>query len=198
MRNKVNSGCVVEYVLMGCGGAFVRNVGNKKYKKYKKYKESTLCRKAHLLEDKQIPSVRVFDEYVETALESVAMLSELNSDDITTTCDVVTITNSKEAFGRFDGPTVSGFVATPEHHEEDEQEIVEPKNDVIPIRRSTRTQHALDRMCLYVDVKEHELGSHNEPANYKVALSDHESDKCLEAMNVEMQSKKNNPSLGLS
>ncbi|GJT66048.1 hypothetical protein Tco_1017528 [Tanacetum coccineum] len=38
MRNKVNNGCVVENVLIECGGAFVRNVGNKKYK----YKESTL------------------------------------------------------------------------------------------------------------------------------------------------------------
>ncbi|GKA01327.1 hypothetical protein Tco_0673992, partial [Tanacetum coccineum] len=36
---KVNSECVVENVLLRCGRAFVRNVGNKKYNKYK---ESTL------------------------------------------------------------------------------------------------------------------------------------------------------------
>ncbi|GKB08891.1 hypothetical protein Tco_0837203 [Tanacetum coccineum] len=36
---KVNSGCVVENVLMEYGGTFVRNVGNKKYNKYKESKE---------------------------------------------------------------------------------------------------------------------------------------------------------------
>ncbi|GJY61709.1 hypothetical protein Tco_0462366 [Tanacetum coccineum] len=41
MRKKVNSGYVVENVLMGYGGAFVRNVANKKYTKYK---EITLCK----------------------------------------------------------------------------------------------------------------------------------------------------------
>ncbi|GJV88884.1 hypothetical protein Tco_1532822 [Tanacetum coccineum] len=30
MRKKVNSECVVENVLIRCGGAFVRNVGNKR------------------------------------------------------------------------------------------------------------------------------------------------------------------------
>nr|GEX45996.1 RNA-directed DNA polymerase, eukaryota [Tanacetum cinerariifolium] len=43
-------------------------------------------------------------------------------------------------------------------HEEDDQEINEPQSDINPIRRSTRTRHAPDRMCLYVDVEEHELG----------------------------------------
>nr|GEW11333.1 hypothetical protein [Tanacetum cinerariifolium] len=51
---------------------------------------------------------------------------------------------------------------------------------------SIRTHHALDRMYLYVDVEEHELGDHNEPTNYKVALSDPESDKWIEAMNMKM------------
>ncbi|GJS48723.1 hypothetical protein Tco_0598844 [Tanacetum coccineum] len=59
-------------------------------------------------------------------------------------------------------------------------------------QRSTRTRHAPDRICLYVDVEEHELGDHNEPANYKVALSNLKCDKWLEAMNVEMQSMKDN------
>ncbi|GKB80748.1 retrotransposon protein, putative, ty1-copia subclass [Tanacetum coccineum] len=57
---------------------------------------------------------------------------------------------------------------------------------------STRTRHAPDRMCLYVDDEEHELGDHNEPTNYNDPFSDHASDKWLEAMNVEMQSMKDN------
>ncbi|GJU56552.1 hypothetical protein Tco_1230266 [Tanacetum coccineum] len=42
MRKNVNSGYVVEKVLIGCEGAFVRNVGKKKYNKYN---ESTLCKR---------------------------------------------------------------------------------------------------------------------------------------------------------
>ncbi|GKD15327.1 hypothetical protein Tco_1199734, partial [Tanacetum coccineum] len=57
---------------------------------------------------------------------------------------------------------------------------------------STRTRNAPDRMCLYVDMEEHELGDHNEPTNYKAALSDPESKKWLEALNGEMQSMKDN------
>ncbi|GJT16366.1 retrotransposon protein, putative, ty1-copia subclass [Tanacetum coccineum] len=38
----------------------------------------------------------------------------------------------------------------------------------------------------------HELGDHGEPPNYRAALLDPESEKCLEAMNVEMQSMKDN------
>ncbi|GJV91560.1 retrotransposon protein, putative, ty1-copia subclass [Tanacetum coccineum] len=51
------------------------------------------------------------------------------------------------------------------HHEEDDLEIDKPQSDIIPIRRSTRTRHAP-----------------NHP----------ESDKLLNAMNVEMQSMKDN------
>nr|GEX44666.1 hypothetical protein [Tanacetum cinerariifolium] len=43
-------------------------------------------------------------------------------------------------------------------HEEDDQEIDEPQSDINPIRKSSRTRHALDRMCLYIDAEEHELG----------------------------------------
>ncbi|GJY60726.1 retrotransposon protein, putative, ty1-copia subclass [Tanacetum coccineum] len=78
------------------------------------------------------------------------------------------------------------------NHEEDDLEIDEPQSDIIPIRRSTRTQNAPNRMCLYIDAKEHELGDLGEPANYKAALLDPESDKWLSAMNVEMQSIKDN------
>ncbi|GKB48959.1 retrotransposon protein, putative, ty1-copia subclass [Tanacetum coccineum] len=57
---------------------------------------------------------------------------------------------------------------------------------------STRTRRPTDRMCLYIDAEEHELGDLGEPANYKAALLDPESDKWLNAMNVEMQSMKDN------
>ncbi|GJY44755.1 retrotransposon protein, putative, ty1-copia subclass [Tanacetum coccineum] len=78
------------------------------------------------------------------------------------------------------------------NHEEDDQEIDEPQSDINPIRRSTRTRRPTDRLCLYVDAEEHELGDLGEPANYKAALLDPESDKWLNAMNVEMQSMKDN------
>ncbi|GJZ97283.1 zinc finger, CCHC-type containing protein, partial [Tanacetum coccineum] len=74
------------------------------------------------------------------------------------------------------------------NHEEDDLEIDEPQSDIIPIRRSTRTRRPTDRMCLYIDAEEHELGDLGEPAKYKVALLDPESDKWLNVMNVEMQS----------
>nr|GEV96329.1 putative retrotransposon Ty1-copia subclass protein [Tanacetum cinerariifolium] len=77
-------------------------------------------------------------------------------------------------------------------HEEDNQEIDEPQSDINPIRKSSRTRHAPDRMCLYIDAEEHELGDLGEPANYKAALLDPESKKWLDAMNVEMQSMKDN------
>nr|GEX29113.1 hypothetical protein [Tanacetum cinerariifolium] len=81
---------------------------------------------------------------------------------------------------------------TSSNHEEDDQEIDEPQSDINPIRRSIRTRHPTDRLCLYVDAEEHELGDLGEPANYKAALLDPESDKWLNAMNVEMQSMKDN------
>ncbi|GJQ98073.1 retrotransposon protein, putative, ty1-copia subclass [Tanacetum coccineum] len=55
------------------------------------------------------------------------------------------------------------------NHEEDDQEIDEPQSDINPI-----------------------LGDLGEPANYKASLLDPESDKWLNAMNVEMQSMKDN------
>ncbi|GJR72327.1 retrotransposon protein, putative, ty1-copia subclass [Tanacetum coccineum] len=78
------------------------------------------------------------------------------------------------------------------NHEEDDLEIDEPQSDINPIRRSTRTRRPTDRLCLYIDAEEHELGDLGEPANYKAALLDPESDKWLSAMNVEMQSMKDN------
>ncbi|GKF47844.1 hypothetical protein Tco_0141095, partial [Tanacetum coccineum] len=78
------------------------------------------------------------------------------------------------------------------NHEKDDQEIDEPQSDINPIRRSTRTKRSLDRMCLYIDAEKHELGDLGEPANYKAALLDTESEKWLVAMNLEMQSMKDN------
>ncbi|GJS86872.1 retrotransposon protein, putative, ty1-copia subclass [Tanacetum coccineum] len=78
------------------------------------------------------------------------------------------------------------------NHEEDDLEIDKPQSDIIPIHRSTRTRRPTDRMCLYIDAEEHELGDLGEPANYKDALLEPESDKWLKAMNVEMQSMKDN------
>nr|GEU83310.1 hypothetical protein [Tanacetum cinerariifolium] len=50
------------------------------------------------------------------------------------------------------------FIDTSLNHKEDDQEIDEPQSDIVPIRRSTRTLHASNRMCLYIDDVEHELG----------------------------------------
>ncbi|GJS26063.1 retrotransposon protein, putative, ty1-copia subclass [Tanacetum coccineum] len=63
---------------------------------------------------------------------------------------------------------------TSSHHYEDNQEIDEPQSDIILIRRSTRTRHAPERMCLNIEADEYELGDLNDPANYKSALSDPE------------------------
>nr|GEX14724.1 retrovirus-related Pol polyprotein from transposon TNT 1-94 [Tanacetum cinerariifolium] len=78
------------------------------------------------------------------------------------------------------------------NYEQDDLEIDEPQSDIAPIRRSTRTRHASDHMCLYIDAEEYELGDLSEPANYKPALLDLEFEKWLNAMNVEMQSMKDN------
>nr|GEV33941.1 hypothetical protein [Tanacetum cinerariifolium] len=83
-------------------------------------------------------------------------------------------------------------VDTSLNHEGNDQEIDEPQSDINPIRRSTRTPRPTDRLCLYIDAEEHELWDLGEPANYKAALLDPESKKWLDAMNVEMQSMKDN------
>ncbi|GJY66848.1 retrotransposon protein, putative, ty1-copia subclass [Tanacetum coccineum] len=56
----------------------------------------------------------------------------------------------------------------------------------------TKTRRAPDLMRLHIDAEEHELGDLGEPANYKAALLDPKSDKWLNAMNVEMQSMRDN------
>ncbi|GJX47887.1 retrotransposon protein, putative, ty1-copia subclass [Tanacetum coccineum] len=63
-----------------------------------------------------------------------------------------------------------------------------PHEEEAPVRRSVRTHRAPERLCLNVEVEEHSLGDLNEPANYKAAMLDPESNKWLDAMNAEMQS----------
>ncbi|GKA72463.1 zinc finger, CCHC-type containing protein [Tanacetum coccineum] len=75
-------------------------------------------------------------------------------------------------------------VDTSLNHKEDDQEIDEPQSDINPIRRSIRTRRPTDRLCLYIDAEEHELGDLDEPANYKAAWLDPESKKCTDAMNL--------------
>nr|GEW28841.1 hypothetical protein [Tanacetum cinerariifolium] len=79
------------------------------------------------------------------------------------------------------------FLDTRLNHKEEDLEINEPQSDIFPIRRSTRTRHAPDHTCLYIDTEEHELGDFREPANYKAALLDPESKKWLNDMNVEIK-----------
>nr|GEW78404.1 retrotransposon protein, putative, Ty1-copia subclass [Tanacetum cinerariifolium] len=67
----------------------------------------------------------------------------------------------------------------------------EVENKLGKIIKSLRSDRE-DQMCLHVDAEEHELGDLGEPANYKAALLDPESDKWLNVMNVEMQSMKDN------
>nr|GEY12572.1 hypothetical protein [Tanacetum cinerariifolium] len=71
--------------------------------------------------------------------------------------------------------------------------------NMVPTKKVKKTSYEVyedttcpDRMCLYIDAEEHELGDLGEPANYKVALLDPESKKWLNAMNVKMQSMKDN------
>ncbi|GJT09912.1 putative reverse transcriptase domain-containing protein [Tanacetum coccineum] len=81
---------------------------------------------------------------------------------------------------------------TSEQHNEVEPNEVEPHCVKVPIRRSEGISQAHDMYCFYVDAEEHGLGDHNEPPNYKAALSDSESDKWLDVMNAEKQSMKDN------
>ncbi|GKB48991.1 zinc finger, CCHC-type containing protein [Tanacetum coccineum] len=67
-----------------------------------------------------------------------------------------------------------------------------PQEEVVPVRRSARTHRAPNRLYLNVEVDEHSLGNLNEPNNYKAAILDSESDKCVDAMNAKMQSMKDN------
>ncbi|GJR53868.1 zinc finger, CCHC-type containing protein [Tanacetum coccineum] len=63
-----------------------------------------------------------------------------------------------------------------------------PQEEVISDCRSERTHRAPERLCLNVEAEEHSLGDLNKPTSYKAAMLDSESDKWINAMNVEMQS----------
>ncbi|GJR72520.1 retrotransposon protein, putative, ty1-copia subclass [Tanacetum coccineum] len=54
-----------------------------------------------------------------------------------------------------------------------------PQKEVVLVHRSARTHRAPDHLCLNVEVREHSLGDLDEPANYKAAILDPESDKLL-------------------
>ncbi|GJR59854.1 retrotransposon protein, putative, ty1-copia subclass [Tanacetum coccineum] len=55
-----------------------------------------------------------------------------------------------------------------------------------------RPHRAPNRLCLNVEVEEHSLGDLNEPASYKAAMLDSESNKWIDAMNAEIQSMMDN------
>ncbi|GJZ52262.1 retrotransposon protein, putative, ty1-copia subclass [Tanacetum coccineum] len=107
----------------------------------------------------------------------------------------------KETMGYyFYYPPENKIVVESEHPIEEESlaPIVSQEEDVVPIRRSVRTNKAPDRLCLNVEIdpdglsfnielEEHNLGDLNKPANYKAALSDPEFEKWPVAMNEEMQ-----------
>nr|GEU65198.1 hypothetical protein [Tanacetum cinerariifolium] len=67
-----------------------------------------------------------------------------------------------------------------------------PHEEEAPVRRSVRTHRAPERLCLNVEVEEHNLGDLNEPANYKAAMLDSEYNKWLDALNTKMQFMKDN------
>ncbi|GJS68489.1 retrotransposon protein, putative, ty1-copia subclass [Tanacetum coccineum] len=54
-----------------------------------------------------------------------------------------------------------------------------PQEEVISIRRSERTHQAPNCLCLNVEAEEHSLRDLNEPASYKAAMLDSESNKLL-------------------
>nr|GFB41317.1 zinc finger, CCHC-type [Tanacetum cinerariifolium] len=67
-----------------------------------------------------------------------------------------------------------------------------PQEEVIPIRGSERTYQAPTRLCLNVEVDEHNLGDLNEPTSYKAVMLDLGSNKWIDAMNMEIQSMMDN------
>ncbi|GKA66313.1 putative retrotransposon ty1-copia subclass protein [Tanacetum coccineum] len=94
-----------------------------------------------------------------------------------------------EAIGSFDLILLSGMVLVLDNAEHDD---VEPQTDINLVHRSVSIPQAHERYGYYVDAEEHKLEDHGEPTNYRVAFSDPKFDKWLEAMNVEMQSMKDN------
>lgn len=67
-----------------------------------------------------------------------------------------------------------------------------PEVEVVPIRRSSRTVKALERLCLNVECEETILGDLDEPTSFRDAINSPEKDKWQVAMNGEMQSMRDN------
>nr|GEY75835.1 hypothetical protein [Tanacetum cinerariifolium] len=49
------------------------------------------------------------------------------------------------------------------------EESLKPQEDIAPVLRSIRIHSAPERLCLNVEVEEHNLGDLNEPTSYKAA-----------------------------
>lgn len=80
-----------------------------------------------------------------------------------------------------------------------EAEYVEPESlgpppevEVVPIRRSSRSVKAPDRLCLNVEVDEYTLGDLNEPTSYRAAINSPEKVNWKAAMDGEIQSMHDN------
>nr|GEZ82522.1 hypothetical protein [Tanacetum cinerariifolium] len=62
----------------------------------------------------------------------------------------------------------------------------------LQIGGSARIPQVANRYGYYADIEEYELGDLNEPPDYKAALADLESDKWINAMDIKIQSMKDN------
>nr|GEY35006.1 hypothetical protein [Tanacetum cinerariifolium] len=62
-----------------------------------------------------------------------------------------------------------------------------PHEEEAPVRRSERPHRAPNRLCLNVEVEEHNLRDLNETTNYKAAMLDTKSNKWLDAINAEIK-----------
>nr|GFC82031.1 retrotransposon protein, putative, Ty1-copia subclass [Tanacetum cinerariifolium] len=62
--------------------------------------------------------------------------------------------------------------------------------ELIPVRRSERTMHAPNRLCLNIKVEDDEVGDLGETANYKAAMLDPDKVIWQGAMDEEMNSMK--------
>ena len=67
-----------------------------------------------------------------------------------------------------------------------------PEEEVVPLRRSTRTVKPVERMCMNVECEESILGDLGEPTSYKAAIESPEKELWKTAMDGEMQSMKDN------
>ncbi|MCO6516483.1 MAG: hypothetical protein J6586_08315, partial [Snodgrassella sp.] len=67
-----------------------------------------------------------------------------------------------------------------------------PEVEVVPIRRSSRSVKAPDRLCLNVEVDQHTLGDLNEPTSYRAAINSPQKAKWKAAMDGEIQSMHDN------